>query len=64
MATALKTFIVSRNNPETGKFEEIEVKAERAETEGSGSTRVTFFTGEDPVASFINLSGWYLKPTA
>lgn len=57
---AAKTFVVQQTGAD-GKQVEIEVKAERAETEGNGSTRVTFFNGDEPVASFINLQGWYEK---
>jgi hypothetical protein len=56
---AQKTFIVQQNVD--GKVVDTEVKAERAETEGQGSTRVTFLDGDEPVASFINLIGWYVK---
>ena len=55
---AAKTFIVSRNDAQ-GKLEEIEIKAERAEQQEG--TRVTFFNGDEPVASFINIQGWYEK---
>lgn len=59
MAATLKTFIVERS---TGSgVEKIEVQAERAEQD-TGSSRITFFTGTDAVASFINVQGWYQKP--
>lgn len=58
---AKKTFVVERNNPENGKLEQFEVQAERAETEGGGSSRVTFYNGDEPVASFINTQGWHEK---
>lgn len=58
---AAKTFVIQQTGTD-GKVQDIEVSAERAETEGAGSTRVTFYTGEEPVASFINLIGWYVKP--
>lgn len=63
MPASTKTFVVERFDAK-GQLEKIEVTAERAEAEGNGSTRVTFYTGEDPVGSFINLQGWYEKPAA
>jgi len=57
---AAKTWIVERQSP-SGQVEKTEVKAERAEAEGGGSTRVTFYNGDQPVASFINTQGWYEK---
>lgn len=58
---ASKTFVVERNNGSA--VEKVEVQAERGEQE-TGSTRVTFFSGTDSVASFINISAWYVKPAA
>lgn len=57
MPATKKTFIVERANP-NGGVDEIEVKADRAEQDAD-STRVTFYDGDDAVASFINIQGWY-----
>lgn len=55
MATAPKTFIVERS-----AGDKVEIKAERAEQDAA-STRVTFYTGETAVGSFINVQSWYEK---
>lgn len=52
--TALKTFVVERSSGT-----EVRVQAERGEQDAA-STRVTFYIGDTPVASFINVSGWYV----
>lgn len=61
-----KTFVVERQDA-AGRPDKIEVKADRAEVEGGGSSRVTFYNGEGDkstaVASFINVQGWYEKGT-
>ncbi len=54
MPSTSKTFIVERGE------EKLEVEADRGVQEEAG-TRVTFYKGEDAVASFINIQGWYPK---
>lgn len=58
---AAKTFIVERSSG--NGIEKLEIKAERGEQE-QGSSRVTFYSGENAIASFINIQGWYEKPAA
>lgn len=53
---ASKTFIVER-----GPDDKIEVKAEKA-VQADDSSRITFYDGDNAVASFINIQGWYEKP--
>jgi hypothetical protein len=52
---AAKTFIVER-----GPQDKVEVQAERGEQD-TGSSRVTFYNGEEAVGSFINIQAWYPK---
>lgn len=52
---AEKTYIVT---PLDG--EPVEVKADRGEQD-SNSTRVTFYKGDETVASFINIRSWHEK---
>lgn len=52
------TFVVER-----AVGDKIEISAERA-VQDNGSTRVTFYNGEDAVGSFINIQAWYPKPAA
>ena len=54
---ASKTFLVQLN---TG--DPIEVQAERAD-QATDNSRVTFYKGEEAVASFINVQAWYEKTT-
>lgn len=52
---AAKTFIVERSAGDT-----VEVTAERGE-QNSNDSRVTFYNGDETVASFINVQAWFEK---
>jgi hypothetical protein len=60
-APATKTFLVERLIGSS--LEKIEVQATKGEQE-TGTSRVTFYNGDEAVGSFINIQAWYEKPAA